>query len=181
VPVPGSSPSPALAGRDCWKPPSLQMQLLSRSWSWGATSWGLLPLSRALLLPQWHSHSPASAWQPSYHTDHNITEWFGLEGISKPIQPWAAHLPRAPSNLAWSTSRDGAPQLLWAAVPGPHGPLSKEFLPNVYPTFLLFQFKAIPPCPLTVSPCIKSVSRVYCNAAVRSLQTLLQADQAHLP
>jgi len=26
-------------------------------------------------------------------------------------------LPRAPSNLSLSTSRDGAPQLLWAAVP----------------------------------------------------------------
>jgi len=28
-------------------------------------------------------------------------------------------LPRAPSNLALSTSRDGAPQLSWAAVPVP--------------------------------------------------------------
>jgi len=38
---------------------------------------------------------------------------------------------RAPSNPALSASRDGAPQLLWAAVPGPHYPLSKEFPPNI--------------------------------------------------
>jgi len=42
--------------------------------------------------------------------------------------PHQLRLLRAQSNLALSTSRDGAPQLLWAAVPAPHGPL--------------FQFKA---------------------------------------
>ena len=31
--------------------------------------------------------------------------------------PHQLRLPRAPSNLALSASRDGAPQLLWAAVP----------------------------------------------------------------
>jgi len=40
-------------------------------------------------------------------------------------------LPRAPSSPALSASRDGAPQLLWAAVPEPHRPLSKEFLPDI--------------------------------------------------
>ena len=45
----------------------------------------------------------------------------------------AAQLPRAPSNLALSASMDGAPQLLWAAVPGPHCPLSKESLLNIKP------------------------------------------------
>ena len=35
-------------------------------------------------------------------------------------------LPRAPSNLALSASRDGAPQLLWAAVPAPHCPQNEE-------------------------------------------------------
>jgi len=41
-------------------------------------------------------------------------------------------LPRAPSNLALSASRDGAPQLFWSApVPAPHCPLSKEFPPNI--------------------------------------------------
>jgi len=67
-----------------------------------------------------------------------ITEWLGLEGISKPIQfhplPWLGthqlRLPRVPSNVALSTSRDGAPQLLWAAIPAPHRPLSEEFLPT---------------------------------------------------
>jgi len=56
--------------------------------------------------------------------------WFGK--TSKPPQchpmPWAgltpaAQLPRAPSNLAFGVSRDGAPQLLQAAVPAPHHPL----------------------------------------------------------
>jgi len=66
---------------------------------------------------------------------------FGLEGTLKPTQrkPLAVgraathriRLPRAASNLALSTSRDGAPQLLWAAVPGPHCPLSEESLPNI--------------------------------------------------
>jgi len=37
----------------------------------------------------------------------------------------------APSNLALSTSRDGAPTALWAAVPVPHHPLSKEFPPDI--------------------------------------------------
>jgi len=57
-----------------------------------------------------------------------IIEWFGLEGTSEPTYPNPCHgqgcphqlrLPRAPSNLALSASRDGAPQLLWAAVPAP--------------------------------------------------------------
>jgi len=39
-------------------------------------------------------------------------------------------LPRAPSNLALSAFRDGTPQFLWAAVPGLHQHLSKEFPPN---------------------------------------------------
>jgi len=34
--------------------------------------------------------------------------------------PHQLRLPRAPSNLALSASRDGAPQLLWAAGPAPH-------------------------------------------------------------
>ena len=43
--------------------------------------------------------------------------------------PPQLRLPRVPSNLAMSASRDGAPQLLWAAVPAPHCPLSKELHP----------------------------------------------------
>jgi len=76
-------------------------------------------------------------------TNHNyrIKDSFGLGGILKPTQPQpcamgraAPHqlgLPRAPSNLALSTSRDGAPQLLWAAVPGPHHPLGNKFPPRI--------------------------------------------------
>jgi len=45
--------------------------------------------------------------------------------------PHQLRLPRAPSNLALSTSWDGAPQLLWAAVPAPHCPLRKESLRNI--------------------------------------------------
>ena len=40
--------------------------------------------------------------------------------------PHQLRLPRAPSNLALSASRDGAPQLLWAAVPVPHHPLNER-------------------------------------------------------
>jgi len=43
--------------------------------------------------------------------------------------PPQLRLPRAPSNLAVSASRDGAPQLLWAAAP--HYPLGKGFLPHI--------------------------------------------------
>ena len=62
-----------------------------------------------------------------------MVEQLGLEGTSKPTQPhpvlWAglpplAQVPKAPSNLTLSASRDGAPQLHWAAVPAPHRPLS---------------------------------------------------------
>lgn len=40
-------------------------------------------------------------------------------------------LPKAQCDLALSTSRDRHSQLLWAAVLGPHCPLSEEFLPDV--------------------------------------------------
>jgi len=45
--------------------------------------------------------------------------------------PPQLRLPSAPSHLALSASRDGAPQLLWAAVPAPHCPLGKAFLLNI--------------------------------------------------
>ena len=40
--------------------------------------------------------------------------------------PHQLRLPRAPFNLALSTSRDGAPQLLWAAGPAPHCPFCEK-------------------------------------------------------
>jgi len=49
-------------------------------------------------------------------------------------------LEKGPSSLAWSACRDVHPQLLWAAVPGPHRPPSKEFLPNISAKYPLFFF-----------------------------------------
>jgi len=65
----------------------------------------------------------------------------GLEGPLQPTQPqplpWAGCPPPAeaaqgPTQPGLSTSRDGAPTLLWAAVPGPRHPSSpsKEFPPR---------------------------------------------------
>lgn len=41
-------------------------------------------------------------------------------------------------------------------VPVPHH--SKEFLPNIYPKPILFQFKTIPSCPVTACPCTRFLS-----------------------
>ena len=65
--------------------------------------------------------------------------WVGMDLKAHPapgpaVGRAAAHqlrLPRVPSNLALSASRDGTPQLLWVAVPVPHHPLSKELLYNI--------------------------------------------------
>lgn len=48
---------------------------------------------------------------------------------------------------------------LWAAVPGPHCSLSKQFLPNIQPQSFLFQFKAIPYLYQTRHPGALSSSR----------------------
>jgi len=40
----------------------------------------------------------------------------------------------------------------------PHHPHSKEFLSYIQFKFVLFQFKAITPCPITTCPCKKSLS-----------------------
>ena len=53
----------------------------------------------------------------SLQNHRKIIEWLGLEGTSMHTQ---LRQPRAPSNLALNTSRDGAPWLLWAAVPASH-------------------------------------------------------------
>ena len=89
--------------------------------------------------------------------------WKGPQSPPSPTPCWGqgcpspAQLPRAPSNLALSASRGGAPQLLWVAVPAPHHSLSKDFFPNVSPEFLLFQIKIVPLCPITVTLCKKLV------------------------
>jgi len=74
---------------------------------------------------------------PRYY--HRITEWlrWDYKAHSAPTPamgtaaPHQLRLPRAPSKLALSISRDGAPQVLWAAVPAPHCPLSEELPPNI--------------------------------------------------
>ena len=59
-----------------------------------------------------------------------MIEQLGLEGtlnitqLQPPAMGWLSpliRLPRATSNLALSTSRDGEPAALWPAVPVPHG------------------------------------------------------------
>ena len=66
--------------------------------------------------------------------------WVGLQ-TQRPSSPnplpWAgcpipAQAAQGPSNPALSTSRDGAPTALWAAVPGHHHTLSKELPPNFF-------------------------------------------------
>jgi len=52
--------------------------------------------------------------------------------------PLQLRLPWAPSSLASNTSEDGAPQLLWAALPLPHHSVSEIFSPNIYPKSPLF-------------------------------------------
>ena len=70
-------------------------------------------------------------------TQFKFTELgFKFEGTSKPTQPQPHAVGRAatqqlgllsaPSNLAPRAFRDGAPQLLWAAVPALHCPLSEK-------------------------------------------------------
>ena len=70
-----------------------------------------------------------------------VIEWLSLERSLQPTQPQPPaegrdasqqlRPPRAPSSLALSACRDGAPTALWAAVPGPHHPLSEEFHSNI--------------------------------------------------
>ena len=76
--------------------------------------------------------------------------------------PWAAYphqlrLPRAPSNPASSTSRDGAPQLSGQLCQCLTTLWGKNFF-LASKTNFLFWFKATPSCLITISLCKKSVS-----------------------
>lgn len=76
----------------------------------------------------------------------------------------ATHLTRflrAPSNLALNPSRMGHPQLPLQPVPVPHYPLCNEFLPDIFSKSLLFLFKSLPPCPVTIYPCKKAFSLLF--------------------
>ena len=64
-------------------------------------------------------------------------------------------LPGTPSNLVLSASKDRAPQLLYAAVPVRHHPLSKEFLL----TPCLNHYQTTSPSHITIRLCKKSLSR----------------------
>ena len=69
-------------------------------------------------------------------------EWFGLQGTLQTTQSQPCAMGRAATPPAQAVQGSvqpgleclqgwGTPQLPWAAVPLPHCPLSKEFLPNV--------------------------------------------------
>jgi len=64
--------------------------------------------------------------------------WAGRDIKSHPtpfhglVAPHQLRLPRTSSSLAMGTSRDGVPTSLWAVLPGPHCPLSKQSPPNVF-------------------------------------------------
>ena len=65
-------------------------------------------------------HTKGRKSEPSLHMRYHGTAWVGRAGCSPPAQAAQG------SPTALGTSRDGPPQL-WAAVLGPHRPLSKTF------------------------------------------------------
>jgi len=90
-----------------------------------------------------------------------IIEWFWLEGTLKVIwfQPPCheqGHLP--PAEAAQSSIQPGLEQCQGGGshsfsgqpVPGPHHPHGGEFPPNIQSQAALFQFTALPPCPITL-------------------------------
>ena len=72
---------------------------------------------------------------------NGIIEWVGLEGALKITElqspamsraaPHQLRLPRAPSKLALSASRDGTPQLLWQLCQHTTTPLNDSFPPDI--------------------------------------------------
>jgi len=68
--------------------------------------------------------------------DHRLA-WVGTDLKEHPVLSPAVErdtspqirLPRAPSNLAFGTSRDGTSTALWAAVSGTHHSLAEKFPP----------------------------------------------------
>ena len=119
------------------------------------------------------------AWVGSYLKDDPVPTPAVIRAA-----PHELRLPRAPSNLALSAFRGGA-----LSSPLPHHHTNKEFLPNISPKSPLFQFKAIPPCPITICPRKKSIPLLFvsslqvlegCNEV--SLEpSLLQDEQAQIP
>jgi len=127
-----------------------------------------------------------------YHKSPNSLGWCGPQSpsSSKPpamgwLPPTTSGCPRSHPTRSWMPPDMGHPQLLWAAVPGPHLPQSKKFLPKS----LLFYFKAIPLCPIIIYPCKKSVSLLLISSLqvlgsrneISPEPSLLQAEQNQLP
>jgi len=123
----------------------------------------------------WHSLS-LHCWANTRGAENHGIAWVGEDSEAHPAPAPScrqgchppAQLPRALFNLDWSTSRDGAPQFLWAAVPGPRYPLSKEFLEH-----------------LLLSSFIHPSSKVYCKVrwviAIAKWKRFLNFTSIHLP
>jgi len=103
------------------------------------------------------------------YAQHRITEWFGLEGILKLIWFYPpchkqGHLP--PAQAAQSSIQPGLEDCQGGGShsfsgqpgPGPHHLHGEEFLPNISSKSAIFEFRAIPPCPVTAPPCEKPLS-----------------------
>ena len=109
-----------------------------------------------MALPSVDCHLPSS--DTSSHTTIISSQkcWVGKDlkahsatdpcrGLAVPQQ---FRLPRAPFSLALSTSRDGAPTGLCAAMPGPHHSHHKEFF--IFDLHLYSpSLKLFTPCPFT--------------------------------
>ena len=80
----------------------------------------------AFVVLEWNikntSQNHRMAWADRDLNAHPAPTMYRGQGCHPPAQAV-----QAPSNVALSASRDGAPQLLWAAVPAPHRPLSKVY------------------------------------------------------
>ena len=144
------------------------IESLSHTNGWGflfSPGWKLIlapPKGYTFMLHMWQASFPLyQAWvwicphTNYWHARNHISSLkftasqngLGFKGLSRSSSsnpccgraaPHQLRQPRAPSNLALSASRDGAPQLLWAAVPASHCPLGNEFLPDIQSKSLLF-------------------------------------------
>jgi len=104
-----------------------------------------------------------------FHFLSHIGDCSGLEGTLQIIQLQPpcreqGHLP--PDQVAESPVQPGLEHCQGGGshsfsgqpVPVPHHPHGKEFHPNIESKSDVFQFKAIPPCPVTTCPCKKLLS-----------------------
>ena len=92
------------------------------------------------------------AWIRRDLKDHGCPTLLPGRATNLPI--YQPRLPRAPSNLALNTSRDGASTTSLGSqpIPAPHNSPCKELPPNIQPKSSVFQLKTIPPCPAVIYP-----------------------------